>query len=269
MKKRLAICSSSLIAATLSFSVVAADNKNFWMQKDRFNLNVGGFISNSNTEARLSSDILGVGTLIDFEDDLGLEEDETVARIDGHYRFKPRHRIDFSWFDLSRDGRETLLRDIQYEDTIFTAGTAVDSELGFTVIKVVYTYSFFQKEKIDLGVSTGLYVYDFESEIVAPETRTKEESDGTAPFPTFGLRVTWAFKPELFFRAHLDYFDIDRSDVEGEVIDILVALEHQTWKNVGLGIGYNDVDAEGEDKEDRDEVKLEYDGLLLYAKIYF
>ncbi len=53
------------------------------------------------------------------------------------------------------------------------------------------------------------------------------------------------------------------------MLDGLIALEHKTWKNVGLGGGYNAVDLEGENTEDKDEGTFEYKGLLLYAKIYF
>jgi len=41
-----------------------------------------------------------------------------VARISGHYHFKPRHRINFDYFNISNDATTTLLRDIQFEDTI-------------------------------------------------------------------------------------------------------------------------------------------------------
>ncbi|TDJ71739.1 MAG: hypothetical protein E2O38_06925 [Proteobacteria bacterium] len=69
--------------------------------------------------------------------------------------------------------------------------------------------------------------------------------------------------------ASLDYFEIDEGDVEGQVIDILIGLEHQTWTNVGLGIGYNDVSLEAENKEDQDELDWKYDGFFGYARFRF
>ncbi len=82
--------------------------------------------------------------------------------------------------------------------------------------------------------------------------------------------------PRSIFRrylswASLDYFEIDEGDVEGQVIDILVGLEHehQTWNTAALGIGYNDVSLEAENKEDRDELDWDYDGLFGYARLRF
>lgn len=239
------------------------------METDRGSIGVGAFFIEESTEVRLSSDTLGTGTLINFQDDLGFDEDEEVARIAGHYRFKPRHRINFSYFDLSNAATTTLLRDIQFEDTIFTAGSAVRTELDFKVLNVLYTYSFLQKPKLELGVSAGVNVYDFDSSITAPQTQTREEGDGTASLPVVGVRIRYAFKPKFLFGASFDYFEIDKSNVEGQVIDILVGVEHQTWKNAGLGLGYNDVSLEAEDKEDEDEIDWEYDGFFAYVRFDF
>ncbi len=85
----------------------------------------------------------------------------------------------------------------------------------------------------------------------------------------FGLRLRWAFNPKLRLGASFDYFEIEEGDVEGQVIDILVGVEHQTWDKVALGLGYNDVSIEAEDKEDRDELDWDYDGFVGYARLNF
>ncbi|MCZ6576756.1 MAG: hypothetical protein O6950_09980 [Gammaproteobacteria bacterium] len=138
-----------------------------------------------------------------------------------------------------------------------------------TVLKVAYTYSFFQNRTVDLGVSagmTGLYV---DANIDAGVAIGTEDAKGFAPYPIFGLRLGYAFSRKLFLKANIEYFEIETGDVEARVIDGLIALEHKTWKNVGLGGGYNFVDLEGEDTKDKDEAQLEYEGLLVYMKVYF
>ena len=62
---------------------------------------------------------------------------------------------------------------------------------------------------------------------------------------------------------------VHEGDVEGQAIDVLVGLEHQTWTNVALGIGYNDVSLEAENKKDRDELDCDYDGFSGYARFRF
>ncbi|MDH3672372.1 MAG: hypothetical protein OES46_14625 [Gammaproteobacteria bacterium] len=225
-----------LISVTLSPSLLAADDENRWMKNNRRTIGVGVFYVEEDTELRISSDLLGAGTNVDFQDDLGLDEDDQAIRVAGHYRFKPRHRINFGFFDLSSDATATVSRNIQFDESVFPAGATVNSELGFSYVEILYTYSFFQNDAIDLGVSTGLNIYEFESTLEAPALAIKEEGDGTAPFPVFGVRALWNFGRKLGLGASLDYFEIDEGDVEGQVIDILVALDHQTWTNAGLGL---------------------------------
>ena len=48
-------------------------------------------------------------------------------------------------------------------------------------------------------------------------------------------------------------------------------LEHNTFKNVGFGIGFNivDFDLEDNDGEEKDEFNMDYEGVQLYTKVYF
>ena len=268
MKSRFPRACASLIVAFVSLPVFAQQDKNFWMENDRASVNIGGFAADFETELRLSSRTLGIGTKINLEDDLGMESDRLLARIDGYYRFSRRHRVDYSLLDVSRSGSIPVRRDIQVGDLFIPAGTPVKSEFKMSVLKAVYTYSFFQTRKADLGASagvTGLYV---DTDLAAGVIGT-EDAEGFAPYPIFGLRLSYAFSRKLFLKASVDYFEIEEGDVEARVLDGLIALEHKTWKNVGLGGGYNAVDLEGENTEDNDEGAFEYKGLLLYAKIYF
>lgn len=265
MRKTSVTCCITLIVALLSLPVGAAETDNVWMKTDRFSFGVGIFFVEEDTEITLSGD-LGLGTNIDFQDDLGFDEDEEVLRFVGHYRFKPRHRINFGYWDLSRDTRTTLTKGIIFDDSFFPAGTKVKSDLRFTVINILYTYSFYQTPKLDLGASTGVNIYEFDSKIEAPAIATEESGDGTAPFPVFGIRAIWEFKPKWRLAASWDYFEIESGDTEGQVIDVLIGVEHQTWKNAGLGFGYNDVSIDAEDQEEGDELDWDYNGFFAYVR---
>lgn len=238
------------------------------MEADRAGVNIGGFAADFQTELRLSSRTLGIGTKLNLEDDLGMESDRLLARIDGYYRFSRRHRIEYSLLDVSRTGSVPVTRDITVGDLFIPAGTPVESEFRMATIKVVYAYSFFQNRKVDFGVSAGVTGLYFDADLAAGVIGT-EDAEAFAPYPIYGLRLGYAFSRKLFLKASIDYFEIGEGDVEARVLDGLIALEHKTWKNVGLGGGYAAVDLEGENTEDKEEGTFEYKGLLLYAKVYF
>ncbi len=111
----------------LSLPVRAAETENVWMKKDRASIGAGAFFVEEDTEIRRSSDTRGTGTRFSFQDDLGLDEDDEAVRLVGHYRFKPRHRINFGYFKLSSNATATILRDIIFDDEVFTTGTAVNT----------------------------------------------------------------------------------------------------------------------------------------------
>ncbi len=53
-----------LISAALSPTLLAADEEYVWMKKNRRSIAVGVFFVEEDTEVRLSSDILGPGSLV-------------------------------------------------------------------------------------------------------------------------------------------------------------------------------------------------------------
>ncbi len=102
----------------LSLPVRAAETENVWMKNDRGSIGIGAFFVEEDTKVRLSSDTLGTGTKFSFQDDLGLDEDDEAVRLVGHYRFSPRHRINFGYFKISSDATTTVLRDIIFDDEV-------------------------------------------------------------------------------------------------------------------------------------------------------
>ena len=269
MRSRFSGVCASFIVAIISLPVFAQQDESFWMDADRASVNIGGFAADFKTDLRLSSDALGVGTKISLEDDLGMDSERFLARIDGYYRFSRRHRIDYGLLDIDRHGSTRVQRDINVGDLVIPVNVLVESDFRMTVLKVAYTYSFFQNRTVDLGVSAGMIGLDVDANIDAGVAIGTEDAEGFAPYPVFGLRLGYAFSRKLFLKASIEYFEISSGDVEARAIDGLIALEHKTWKNVGLGGGYNVVDLEGEDTKDKDEAQLKYEGLLVYMKVYF
>ena len=238
---------------------------------ERSGVSLGVFITDRNTEGRLDSDTLGLGTVIDAEDDLGLDSSDTVVRLDAYYRFNRRHRIDFSIFDLSRDATATIDGSIQFGDQIFDINSTVSSEYDLAIYKMAYTYSFLQRDKGYLGVTGGLYVVS--TDISLNEVDTGQfESDGlTAPLPVIGLRGDYQLTPRLMLRSSAELFAVNFDNVDGSLFDFYIGLNYYFHSNFAVGLGYNsvtvDVDADGSDF--KGALDWSYDGILLNALFSF
>jgi hypothetical protein len=248
---------------------------------EKFNVNLGYFVSNSETELSIGA---GLGITVNVEDLLGLDTTTNVFRADGSWRFTDnrRHRLDLTWFAFRRDGFRTVGQDFTIEDKEgnkieIPAGSQVTSNLDIDIFRGGYSYSFFQDDRMDLAFSVGLYVMPIEIELNAFGLINVNRSESfTAPLPTLGLRADFAITPKWFLRTNFEIFYIEIGEFTGRLYESKVAVEYIPWKHLGFGLA-TDVfnfymEADGEDYPGIDfkgDLDFKYTGLLLYAKMPF
>lgn len=252
----------------LLLPILARAGEESWIEKDRFNFNLGSFNVNFDSTARVSGDSLG--TRLDFEDTLGLDNTDTVLRLNAIYRVSERGTVLFGYVNLDRDGENTIDQDIIIDDTLYPAGTTLDSTFDYRSAKFAYTYSIWQTSGYDIGLSAGLLLFDYDLEVEAEGSALDDEGDDdTSPFPMLGLRGSWQLQPSLFLRAHYEYFAVDDGDIDGKLEDYMVTLEYRFAEGWGAGLGYNFQKLDVENVDSNDELVYEYEGLMLYLNLVY
>lgn len=251
----------SNLALTLPASADSLDHK--------FAVNVGAFFTDRDTEVRLDSELLGRGTLIDLEDQLGLDKSDAVFRLDGFYRFNRRHRLDFSVFDLSRDATATIDETVQFGDRVFAVNTTVSTEFDLLIAKMAYTWAFIERPQGFLGATLGVYVADVTIGISEPNLGSVETGDITAPLPVVGLRGEYLLSERWSLRASSELFFVEIDDVEGQLVDLNAGIRFQAFDNVAFGLAYNAVtiDVESGKRGFTGELDWQYNGALLYVEM--
>lgn len=243
---------------------------------DKFNISAGGFLTAFNSNIRFGSKALGLGTIIDAEDALGLDSSSIVYRIDTMYRFgqSGRHRVMFSYYDFRRDSKRVLESDIQIGDRVYRAGTTLSSRFDMRIFKSSYSYSFFQDDRFNLGVSVGLYVTPIDLEFKSPDFKGTDE-ELTAPLPVFGFKSEFAITPKIFLKQNVEVFYLEVGDFKGSILDFLMAVEYYAWEHVAFGVGFDlfrfNLEADGEDYPTLDfvgSIEYDYSGMLVYVKYY-
>ena len=238
------------------------------MEVDRSSFHVGTYIADFDTTVRLSG-LAGSGTEINAEDDFGLDDSSTSILLHFDYRFRPKHRLDIGFYDLSRDGFKDVQRDIDFGDITFPVGASVATNFDYRVLKLAYSYSFLQNPKFELAGAVGIYTADFDVEAVNTDNGERDGEDDTIPVPLIGLRAAYMFSPRLIGNGHVQYLTIDTSDGEGNYLDTTVSLEYRFGERLGAGLAYNIVNIDGEDKDSDDEGDIEYQGILLFLLYNF
>jgi hypothetical protein len=278
MKKGIGI---SIIFITLAFlfpAVAAGEEGEKAKPWERFSLNVGGFVATLNSDLRIGSQSLGAGIDVSPEDALGLDSSLFVFRADALWRFTSnrRHRFELSYYDLRRASTKTLEADIQIDDKIFSTGTTVDSLFDLQVIRAAYSYSLIQDDRVDLGISAGLYVMPIRIKLSSTSSGETQDEGITAPLPVAGLHFDFAITPKFFLKQSIDVFYFQYQNFSGGLLDTRVGVEYNIWKHVGIGAAYEyfrlQVKAEGQDYPEINlvgKIQFNYGGLLLYGKFYF
>lgn len=240
-------------------------------EEDPYNLSLGAyFVTRTNGSLRLdrTTGLVTIGTSLDWERDLGGETSMTAPRIDGYYRFAPKHRVDFSWYRIERNGSIATQRGIDFGDVSFPAGTLIDSELNTETFKVSYTYSFYRTHQIETALSVGLHVTKIEASLQSAGLGIAETSDVTAPLPVFGFRLDYAIAPKWLVRTKYELFFLDNFDTyRGSLNDFTLAVEHRTFPHVGFGFGLNrsSLDLQIEQDKNQGAVSTVLSGLMLYV----
>ncbi|HEY8519638.1 MAG TPA: hypothetical protein VIN61_06135 [Gammaproteobacteria bacterium] len=223
------------------------------------------------SDVRLDS-ASGRGTDIDLEGQLGLERSKSVARLGGYFWFNSRHRMDFSLYDLSRDGVVPIQETIRFGRRVFEIDTRIESEADFTVLKGDYTFAPLSKPRGFLGVSAGLYVARTKYALREPTLGVTESEDLTAPLPVLGLRGNFRANDRITLEGAAQWFRWDSEDVDGRLHDVYIGADYRFSRRGAVGLAYNDVSSTLRATEPggfQGELGFGYDGWLVYFKFEF
>jgi hypothetical protein len=252
--------------------------------EDRLNVRLGAFLINRfDTTARFDSRTIPVGTVISLEDSFNVDSSESVGRIDGYYRFSKRHRIDWSYYNSRRDGTSVAEQEIDIGDPddpeggiTIPVGAQVDTRWNVDLLKVGYAWSFLNKPEYEWFIGGGLNVHTLDVEIAYDAgigtVRETDRFDAVAKIPLPTATVGGRYNMGRRWHANMRYelFFLELGDYKGTRQDFQLSFEHNTFKNVGFGLGFNFIDMRlrASDEQLRGEFDSSMIGLLGFLKIY-
>lgn len=210
------------------------------MMSDRFFLSAGWFFGNSNTQAAVNSGTVGIGTFVDFENDLGLEERKAVPQLKFGWRISDRWRFETDYFRTKRDKDTTLGRTVSFGDQTFSLSTNIHSSFTFEDARVAVGYSFFRTKDKEVGVGLGIHQTKLEASL---ETGTgqAQRASKSAPLPTMTVYSMVALTDRWLLSMRIDRLAAGSGDTDGSVSNTGFDFIYQPWRNVNLGIGYRDI----------------------------
>lgn len=237
----------------------------------KWGVSLGVFITEQNMRTDFDANFNNPSIKVDFENDLGLDESQSVGRFAAFYKFNERHQLDFDIFDLSQNATAVLDTEISWQDTIFSPSEEISTSLDLRIYKIAYTYLPWQNDKGRLGVTGGLYIADIGLFLRVPESDLREVGDVTAPLPVIGLRGEYYFSERWRASASIELFAVEVDEYRGHLQDNLVAIDYLLTDHAALGLGYNhvEIDVDATEKDLRADLTWQYSGVMAYLRLTF
>ena len=243
---------------------------------DKFWLEGSAYFAGADTAAFVSRPGLP-GTVIDFEDDLDIEDGKTLPAIQAGARFG-RFTFTGEYYALGREGTRTLTRDIVFDGATYPASVEVDSEFKSNVYRATVGYSFILNDKAELGAGIGLHATDFELALNGMASvgggALQQESRARsflAPMPTVGIYGAWNISNKLTLSGRVDYLSLSIDDYSGSLVNAQAALGYRVTRNIMVGAAYRyvayDLDVEKDDYTAG--VDYDFNGPSIFVRVGF
>jgi hypothetical protein len=211
----------------------------------RFSVTAGGSKSSFETNVRIDPETTaGAGTTVNFERDLGLEEERTLQRFGVQWRPFARHELAATHFSAPRSGFEQIDREIAFRDQTYSVSALVTTTLDLDFTSATYTYWARRSERDGIGISIGAAAISFNASVTAATgnqtAAVSERAETDVPVALVGLQGRVALMNRLHAAASVS--TLPRVTIEGYTGDALtgnVQLEYRPVRWLGIGAAYN------------------------------
>ena len=243
-----------------------------------FYFRVGAYILNSSTSARVDGREGNFGSRLDFEDDLGLDEEKETLLTGFRWRFRDRHFLEFEYFKLKRFGQKRIEAEITFRDEVFPVGANLDSSFTTEVTRASYGYRVVKRDNWGLAISGGVHVTRLNARLeglvfdnVETPIGSRQVASVTAPLPVLGLSGARRLGEKWVLVAKGQVFFLEVDDVKGGITHGAAYLEHNTFRNVGFGVGYDwfDIDVDTTDTNWRGSADVQFKGPVIFIQASF
>ncbi|MCB0806161.1 MAG: hypothetical protein KDC05_10215 [Bacteroidales bacterium] len=241
---------------------------------ERFSVNLGVFLNTMNNDLQLGSS-KGFGVTVNLENALGLTTSTFVMRGKTEYNFgkKRRSSLRLGFVSMTRNASKTLEGEITIGDYVYKKGITIKSSFGFTIIRAVYDYAFYQDNRARIGLTGGFFAMPVNFSIEYLDIQTAKF---VAPLPVIGLRSSFQITPKVTLKQSAELFYIKILGYTGSISDINFVVDYKILDHFGVGLGLNSFKLNVEATQDsrllgeiNGTVKSGVSGVMLFARYFF
>jgi hypothetical protein len=223
---------------------VRADDGYFSPTDDRVRLSLGAMHVSTATTVRADSSAGVTGTVINGEDQFGLDKSDFAPKIEASLRVATRQRLTFDYFSLDRTGNAVVgANPIVFRDVIFLPNDPLQTTFSLRTLGIAYEYSFWHSEKLEIAATLGVHSTDISAlaKVQTETTHIIQTEDHAGVVPTVGLHATWVASRRFYFDGRAQYLTAHIDNVGGSIGLYEFDGLYRFRPNVSFGVGYNDI----------------------------
>jgi hypothetical protein len=207
--------------------------------RDPFFFSVGALWASTSTDAYYGrTEVFAVK--INFEDTLGMQDDDVVLNATFFWRFAQRWRLEVSYFEIERTGRQRIREEISWGDDVYPVNSNIDSRFFLSDLRVVAGYWFFREPDKELGAGIGLHTMRFDAKISASGVG-EERGDALAPLPVLAFYSNIALNDRWAMMLRVGWLSLSYEDYHGDLSTFGLDFVYQPAGNIGIGVGWRDL----------------------------
>ncbi|HEY5755645.1 MAG TPA: hypothetical protein VIU34_07470 [Steroidobacter sp.] len=266
------VAAVSLISFARSAAAEEADEPvpDHPMFTDSWYLSAGVLWAESNVTANLNSGAIGAGALIDFEDDMGLDETNLIGLFDARWHFTKRWHLEVEYFKLDRDNEKQIERVIDWGNLNIPVNGVAKGSFSIEDFRVGVGYSIFRSKDKELGVGLGAHVAKLEAGL-STRNLGSEIANQTAPLPFITVYARMALTDRWLLSMRVDRLSLDTGDIDGKIFSSGLDLIYQPWRHFSIGLGYRDINFQvsSVSADWRGEAQIQQSGPTLFLATSF
>jgi hypothetical protein len=230
-----------LLAIAAASSLTAQESTLF----PRFSLTGATSPSDFETNVRVDpDDAAGEGTLVSFEDDLGLEDARTLQRFGLQWRPFRRHELAATYFSAPRSGAEQINRTIVFRDETYPVNAFVTTQFDLEYASATYTYWARRSERDGFGISLGIAGISMDASVTAEQpgqtVTVTQTAETEVPVALAGVQGRVAFTNTIHGEASIATLPrVTIGDYTGTALTGGARLEYRPVRWLGIGAAYN------------------------------
>lgn len=205
---------------------------------DRFALRLLYWPSAVTTDLRIDPGTGPLGTEVDAEDDLGLDDKSSEARAEMVIRLRQKNRLRVDYVKIARTGDQIIERTINFGDQTFNVNERALSSLEWRNLTLTYTRSLIYTSRFEVGAGVGFSILEARARGTVPARNVDEHQEAVGAFPTIALDGTWRISKRWALSLRGQRFTASVDEFKGSLADYHGDIQYRWRENFAIGLGY-------------------------------